>query len=69
MMTATSDLSHARWRKSSRSNNGGGGCVEVAHALSLVGIRDTKNREGGTLAVAPAAFGSLVTAIKDGRLR
>ncbi|MEV0705441.1 DUF397 domain-containing protein [Saccharopolyspora sp. NPDC050389] len=36
------------WRKSSRSN-GAQNCVEIALAAGLVGVRDTKDRDGGTL--------------------
>jgi hypothetical protein len=38
------DLSNARWRKSSRSNDGiNGDCVEVAFAEERAAIRDSKN--------------------------
>ncbi|MGW4463232.1 DUF397 domain-containing protein [Micromonospora sp. NPDC004704] len=51
------DLSGAEWRKSSRSNTNGGACVEVAGNLpGRVLVRDTKDREGGTLAFGPAAW-------------
>ncbi|WP_080640694.1 DUF397 domain-containing protein [Salinispora arenicola] len=33
------DLAQATWRKSSRSDNNGGACVEVAH----LALRDSKN--------------------------
>ncbi|AOS64457.1 DUF397 domain-containing protein [Actinoalloteichus hymeniacidonis] len=56
-----------RWRKSSRSGESTN-CVEIGQAPGLVGIRDTKNREGGTLVVGSAAFGALLTAVKAGRL-
>ena len=36
------------WRKASYSN-GSGNCVEVADATSVVLVRDTKTRDGGTL--------------------
>ncbi|WP_337662115.1 DUF397 domain-containing protein [Actinoalloteichus sp. AHMU CJ021] len=55
------------WRKATRSSNGSANCVEVGSAPSLVGIRDTKNRAGGTLVVSRRAFGSFVTAVKAGR--
>lgn len=42
------------WRKSSYSASGSQ-CVEVALA-SKVGIRDTKDREGGVLVVSAAAW-------------
>ena len=44
-----SDLTGARWHKSTRSGNAGD-CVEVAENLpGIVAVRDTKNRDGGTL--------------------
>jgi hypothetical protein len=40
----TYDLSDARWRKSSRSNDGGNAdCVEVAVDRERAAIRDSKN--------------------------
>lgn len=39
----------ATWRKASYSGGNGGECVEVADATGLVLIRDTTNRDGGTL--------------------
>ncbi|WP_418155374.1 DUF397 domain-containing protein [Actinoalloteichus caeruleus] len=56
------------WRKSSRSSNGSDDCVEVGGAPGLVGIRDTKNRAGGTLVISREAFSSFLTAIKADRL-
>ncbi|WP_229402074.1 DUF397 domain-containing protein [Micromonospora okii] len=51
------DLTGARWRKSTKSGNNGGDCVEVADNLpGVVLVRDTKDREGGALAFAPAAW-------------
>jgi hypothetical protein len=35
------------WRKSSYSNGGSDNCVEAAHALGAVLIRDTKNNGTG----------------------
>ncbi|GAA3821837.1 DUF397 domain-containing protein [Sphaerisporangium flaviroseum] len=44
------DLSGAQWRKSSRSGDSGGQCVEVAANLpGLVAVRDSKNPHGPTL--------------------
>ncbi|MCP2331400.1 DUF397 domain-containing protein [Actinoalloteichus caeruleus] len=57
-----------RWRKPRRSSNGANNCVEIGSAPGLVGIRDTKNRAGGTLVVTRHAFSSFVTAIKADRL-
>ena len=50
------ELSGAVWRKSSRSSSGGSNCVEVALEALVVGIRDTKDRDGGTLVVTPATW-------------
>jgi hypothetical protein len=47
----SSDLSHATWRKSSRSNGGAeGDCVEVAELTDRVALRDSKNPTGPVLA-------------------
>jgi hypothetical protein len=55
------DLTGARWRKSTRSSSNGGNCVEVADNLpGVVLVRDTKDREGGTLAFGPAAWASFL---------
>ncbi|MEU5550223.1 DUF397 domain-containing protein [Micromonospora sp. NPDC047793] len=55
------DLTGARWHKSSKSGNNGGSCVEVADNLpGTVLVRDTKDRDGGTLAFAPTAWQAFV---------
>ncbi|WP_326560488.1 DUF397 domain-containing protein [Micromonospora sp. NBC_01796] len=62
------DLIGARWRKSSRSNTQGGDCVEVADNLpGRVFVRDTKDREGGTLAFGPAAWRAFVADVGSRR--
>jgi hypothetical protein len=54
-----------RWRKSSRSNGQGGDCVEVADNLAgVVLVRDTKDRDGGTLAFAPETWRAFVNLAK-----
>ncbi|MGW0213988.1 DUF397 domain-containing protein [Micromonospora chokoriensis] len=51
------DMTGARWRKSTRSGGNGGDCVEVADNLpGVVLVRDTKDRDGATLAVSPEAW-------------
>ncbi|MFD9944350.1 DUF397 domain-containing protein [Nonomuraea sp. NPDC059023] len=57
-----------RWFKSSYSATNGA-CVEVA-ALpgQRVGVRDTKNRSGGTLVLSSDQWIALVSAIKSGDL-
>ncbi|WP_192759411.1 DUF397 domain-containing protein [Actinomadura algeriensis] len=37
------DLKNALWRKSSRSTNNGGHCVELASAAAGVAVRDSKD--------------------------
>ncbi|MFI9642455.1 DUF397 domain-containing protein [Micromonospora sp. NPDC051925] len=55
------DLSDARWRKSIRSNGGGGACVEVADNLSgVVVVRDSKDPGGPVLAFDPDAWRAFV---------
>ncbi|MDG4766566.1 DUF397 domain-containing protein [Solwaraspora sp. WMMD406] len=57
------ELTEARWRKSTRSDSGN--CVEVADNLpGHVYVRDTKNRDGGTLAFAPSSWSSFVEMTK-----
>jgi hypothetical protein len=44
------------WRKSSYSGSGDNDCVEVAFAASAVGVRDSKNTSGPTLAFSATAW-------------
>ncbi|MFI6761946.1 DUF397 domain-containing protein [Micromonospora sp. NPDC050417] len=60
------DLTGARWRKSTRSSGNGGNCVEVADNLpGRVLVRDTKDRDGGTLTFAPEAWRAFVGLAKQ----
>ena len=55
------DLTGARWRTSIRSSSNGGNCVEVADNLpGVVLVRDSKDRTGGTLSFAPAAWQAFI---------
>ncbi|MFK3983325.1 DUF397 domain-containing protein [Micromonospora sp. NPDC050397] len=55
-------MTGARWRKSTRSGTNGGACVEVADNLpGRVLVRDTKDRDGGTLSFGPEAWRAFVT--------
>ena len=48
-------MTGARWRKSTKSGGNGGDCVEVADNLpGVVLVRDTKDRDGGTLTFSAA---------------
>ncbi|WFE39037.1 DUF397 domain-containing protein [Micromonospora sp. WMMD998] len=63
------DLSNAHWRKSTKSGNNGGACVEVAANLpGVVAVRDSKDEHGPALVFAPATFATFVSAVKDRRL-
>jgi hypothetical protein len=47
------DLTRAKWRKSSRSGDNGGNCVEVARNLpGVVAVRDSKHSDGPVLIVS-----------------
>ncbi|MFF4187855.1 DUF397 domain-containing protein [Streptomyces sp. NPDC001691] len=48
------------WRKSSYSGSDGGECVEVATHPSAIHIRDSKDPEGPTLTLNPAAWQGFV---------
>jgi hypothetical protein len=52
------------WRTSSYTGNGGGNCVEVADTTGVVLVRDTKDREGGTLAFASRAWASFTASLQ-----
>ncbi|MGW0505679.1 DUF397 domain-containing protein [Micromonospora sp. NPDC003241] len=55
------DLTGAVWRKSTRSGDNGGACVEVADNLpDLVAVRDSKNPAGPALTFSPAAWNTFV---------
>ncbi|MEV6844666.1 DUF397 domain-containing protein [Actinoplanes sp. NPDC051411] len=61
------DLTDAVWRKSTRSDNGGASCVEVAKNLpGVVGVRDSKDRSGPALVFGPEAWAAFVAGVKDG---
>ncbi|MEU9890631.1 DUF397 domain-containing protein [Sphaerisporangium sp. NPDC051011] len=69
-MIATSvDLSDARWRKSSRSGDSGGQCVEVATDLpGVVAVRDSKRIDGSALVFTPNAWTAFLAAVRNHRL-
>ncbi|MFI5526351.1 DUF397 domain-containing protein [Streptomyces platensis] len=65
-MRHTTELSAARWRKSSYSNTNGGSCVEVADDFpGLVPVRDSKNPQGPALLIPDAAWSEFVTSLKN----
>lgn len=61
-------LAQAEWKKSSRSGNNGGQCVEVATNLpGLVAVRDSKNPNGAALAFTPDEWASFLGGVKGGQ--
>ena len=55
--------SQLAWRVATYTG-GNGNCVEVADAASVVMVRDTKDREGGTLSVPADAWRAFTGTIK-----
>ncbi|MGW1680589.1 DUF397 domain-containing protein [Saccharopolyspora sp. NPDC002376] len=51
------------WRKSSYSASRNG-CVEVSTGIEVVGVRDTKDRDGGTLMFQPQAWALFLRSLK-----
>jgi hypothetical protein len=59
------DVTGAQWRKSTKSGNNGGDCVEIADNLpGVVLVRDSKDRDGGMLAFGPAQWRGFVELTK-----
>jgi Domain of unknown function (DUF397) len=52
------------WRKSTYSGGNGGDCVETASGDGVVIVRDTTDRDGGTLAVPADAWRAFAAGIK-----
>jgi hypothetical protein len=57
----------AQWRKSTRSGDNGGNCVEVARNLpGVVAVRDAKDRGGPVLTFSPADWQAFTAGLKAG---
>ncbi|MFI7449284.1 DUF397 domain-containing protein [Nonomuraea sp. NPDC049714] len=55
------------WKKSSRSGNGGGNCVEVATNLpGLIAVRDSKNPNGAALVFTPSEWRAFLGGVRLG---
>ncbi|MGP4025380.1 DUF397 domain-containing protein [Actinomadura sp. 3N407] len=65
---STGDQSRVQWRKSSRSTNTGGDCVEVAGLAAEVGVRDSKDPDGPELFFASAEWRVFAQRVKSGGL-
>jgi hypothetical protein len=57
-------VDNATWRKASYSGGNGGSCVEVAQAARGVAVRDTTDRNGGTLAFTADAWSTFAASLK-----
>jgi len=53
-----------RWRKSSFSDANGGSCLETADGNGVILVRDTTNRDGGTLAFTAEAWRAFTADVK-----
>jgi hypothetical protein len=59
------ELTNAHWRKSTRSGDNNGACVEVADNLpGLVAVRDSKDPTGPALTFSPTAWTTFVRSTK-----
>jgi len=66
-MNEATGLSQGQWFKSSYSNGQGGNCVEACRlADGGIAIRDTKDRDGGTLAFPPDDWRAFIAAAARG---
>jgi hypothetical protein len=64
-MNIDPDLSGVSWRKPSRST-ANGNCVEVAQTVTFVGVRDSKNPDGGVLTFDRGTWTAFVAEVKTG---
>ncbi|MGI5520317.1 DUF397 domain-containing protein [Micromonospora sp. CA-259024] len=60
------DLTGAVWRKSTRSGDNGGNCVEVATNLAdVVAVRDSKDPAGPRLQFSRPGWSTFLTALTN----
>jgi hypothetical protein len=52
------------WRKSSYSGGNGGDCLEAADGRGVVLVRDTADREGGTLNFPAGAWAKFTASLR-----
>ncbi|QKW39649.1 DUF397 domain-containing protein [Actinomadura sp. NAK00032] len=58
------DLSKAKWRSSSRSNESGDNCVEIAEGVSIVALRDSKDPDGSKILISRDDFREFAYMVK-----
>jgi hypothetical protein len=63
-MNQVSNFSNALWHKSARS--GATGCVEVATLERVVGVRDSKDRQGPVLVFRFDEWSAFLAGVRDG---
>jgi hypothetical protein len=61
------DLNRAVWRKSRRSGNNGGNCVEAASLTDAVAVRDSKDPDGPKLVISPTDWRAFTASVRAGR--
>jgi hypothetical protein len=62
----TPNLAGAVWRKSSRSDNNGGACVEVADLGAHIAVRDSKNSDRPALFFTREEWAAFVGGVRGG---
>ena len=55
---------YVNWRKSTYSENGGENCVETAGGQGVILVRDTTDRDGGTLSFPVGAWAKFAASLK-----
>ncbi|WP_149180490.1 DUF397 domain-containing protein [Streptomyces sp. TRM49041] len=63
---STESAPEGSWFKSSYSDQGGGNCVEVAVRKALVGIRDSKEKNGPALTLPRSTYITFIDTVKSG---
>lgn len=58
------DVTPVAWRKSSRSGDNGGACVEVGTVGPSVAVRDSKHPDGPQLAFAAGSWQAFTEKVK-----
>ncbi|MGP3973539.1 DUF397 domain-containing protein [Streptomyces sp. 8N114] len=54
------------WVKSTYSGDGGGNCVEVAHAVTAIRVRDSKVADGPQIRVARSGWSAFIERLSEG---
>jgi uncharacterized protein DUF397 len=61
-------MTNNRWRTSTYSGGDNNNCVELDVHTAQTDVRDSKNRAGGTVRLAPAAWSAFLVAVRRGSL-